>query len=101
MGILIFLTATTYNDKTFAHHVPNGWYKSLRRFTLKVIYGLDLAKDYEDLPFLQEKDVYLIQDFVDNRYKSSGLKCLNFVQKSIQATSLADIATVDSHQISH
>lgn len=42
-----------------------------------------------------------MQAFVGNRYKSSGLKCLNIVQKSIQAISLANITTVDSHRISH
>lgn len=65
------------------------------------MYMLDLSEDYLDLPLLQEKDVYLIQAFVNNRCKSPDLKYLNFVREYIQAVPSVNISTVDGRQISH
>ena len=42
-----------------------------------------------------------MQAFVDARFRGADLKSLNFVQKYIQAVSLADIASIDGHRISH
>ena len=46
-------------------------------------------------------DVFLVQDFVDAGFRGADLKCLNFVQKYIQAIPLADISSIDGHRISH
>ena len=81
--------------------MPQGWYKSLWKFMSNPLYNLDITKDYDDLPLLCNKDVYIIQAFVNNGFKNADLKALNFVRKFIQAVTLADIATVDGHRISH
>ena len=65
------------------------------------LYKLDVTEDYDDLPLLRNKDVYIMQAFVDKGFKNADLKALNFVQKFIQAVTLADIATTDGHRISH
>ena len=66
-----------------------------------LLYNLDITEDYDDLPLLQNKDVYIMQAFVDNGFKNADLKALNFVQKFNRAVTLADITTVDGHRISH
>ena len=81
--------------------MPHEWYKSLLRFISNLIYNLDITEDYDNLPLPQNKDVYIMQAFVDNGFKNADLKALNFVQKFIQAVTLADIVTVDGHRISH
>ena len=101
MGIPFSLTSTPYNEKTFASYMPHGWYKSLWRFMSNPLYNLDITEDYDDLSLLQNKDVYIMQAFVDNGFKNADLKALNFVQKFNRAVTLADIATVDGHRISH
>ena len=60
---------------------------------------LDIAEDYKDTPLFWSKDVYLIQAFVNNGYRSSDLKFLNSVHKYIRAVSLADIAIDDGQLI--
>lgn len=95
------ITGITYNSKTFAYYMTNGWYKSFRKFTSKLVYELEILEDYGDLPLLREKDVYPMQLFVDKGYKSLDIKCFNFVWKHIQAVTLAGIATVDGNRISH
>ena len=74
MGIPFSITGTEYDDKTFAYYMPDGWYKSLWKFTSKTCYKMDITEDYEDLPLLRSKDVYLMQAFVDHGYKEKDLK---------------------------
>ena len=81
--------------------MPQGWYKSLWKFMSDPLYKLDITEDYDDLLLLRNKDVYIMQAFVDKGFKNADLKALNFVRKFIQAVTLADIATTDSHRISH
>ena len=83
------------------YYLPLDWYKSLQQYVKNILYKLDVSDDYPDLPLLQSKDVYLMQAFVDSGFRGVDLKCLNFVCKYIQATTLADIASVDGHMISH
>ena len=101
MGILFSLTSTLYNEKTFASYMPHRWYKSLWRFASNPLYKLEITKDYDDLPILRKKDVYLLQAFVKNGFRNTDLKSLNFVRKFIQAVTLADIVTTDGNRISH
>ena len=77
--------------------MPEGWYKSLWKFMSDPFHKLDITKDYEALPLLRNKDVYIMQAFVDKGFKNSELKALNFVRKFIQAITLADITTIDGH----
>ena len=100
MGISFF-TGTKYDDKTFAYYMPDGWYKSLGKITSKACYKLEITEDYEDLPLLWSKDVYLMKAFVDHGYKEEDLKQLNFVRKYIRTMSLADTTTVDRHRVMH
>ena len=65
------------------------------------LHKLDITEAYDSLPLLRNKDVYLMQAFVDQGFKNSELKALNFVRKFIQAVTLADIATADGKRISH
>ena len=95
------LTSTKYNEKTYASYMPSGWYKNLWRFMSTPIFDLEVTEDYEDLPVLRERDVYLMEAFVDGGFQNADLKSLNFVRKYIQAVTLADIATADSSRISH
>ena len=62
---------------------------------------MNITEDYENLPLLRLKDVYLMKAFVDHGYKEEDLKQLNFVRKYIQAVFLADITTVDGHRVMH
>ena len=101
LGIPCSLTSTPYNEKTFASSMPQGWYKSLWKFMSNPHYNLDITEDYDDLPLLRNKYVYIMQAFVNKGFKNADLKALNFVRKFIQAASLADIATTDGHRISH
>ena len=48
-----------------------------------------------------QKNIYFIQAFVDNGFRNSDLKSINFVRKFIQAVTLADIVTTDCNRISH
>ena len=65
------------------------------------LYNLDITEDYVDLLLLRDKDIYIMQAFVDKGFKNADLKALNFVRKFIQAVTLADIATIGGHCISH
>ena len=42
-----------------------------------------------------------MQAFIDSGFRGADLKYLNIVRKYVQAISLADIATIDGHRISH
>ena len=64
------------------------------------LYRLEITKYYADLPTLRKKDVYIIKPFVNNSFKNTDLKVFNFVQKFIQAATLADITTIDGNCIS-
>ena len=101
LGVSFSLTSTPYNKITFASYMPQGWYKSLWKFMSNPLYNLDITEDYDDLPLLRNKDVYIMQAFVNKGYKNADLKALNFVRKFIQVVSLTDIATTDGHHISH
>ena len=81
--------------------MPSGWYKTLWRFMLNPLFKLEITKDHDGLPILRKKDVYLMQAFVDGGFRNAELKSLNFVRKSIQAVTLADIATADGNRISY
>ena len=65
------------------------------------MYNLDIFEDYPDLVLLQVNNVFLIQAFVDTEFRGVDLKSLNFGRKYIHAVSLADIASIDGHRISH
>ena len=101
MGIPFSLTSTKYDEKTYASYMPSGWYKTLWRFTSNPLYKLEITENYDNLPILHKKDVYLMQAFVDGGFRNTELKSLNFVRKSIKNVILADIATADRNSISH
>ena len=101
MGIPVSHTRTKYDEKTYASYIPSGWYKNLWKFMSTPIFDLDITEDYQDMPILREKDVYLIEFFVKGGYRNSDLKSLNFVWKYLQAVTLADIATADGRRVSH
>ena len=65
------------------------------------LFDLDVTEDYQDMPILCEKDVYLMEAFVDGGFRNADLKALNFVWKYLQAVNLSDIATADGRRISH
>ena len=65
------------------------------------IFDLEVTEDYQDMPILREKDVYLMKAFVDGGFRNTDLKSLNFVRKYLKAVTLADIATADGRRISH
>ena len=65
------------------------------------IFDLKITEDYQDLPILREKDVYLMKAFVDGGFRNADLKSLNFVRKYLKPVTLADIATADGRHISH
>ena len=65
------------------------------------LYKLEVTKDYDDLPILRKKDVYLMQAYVDGGFRNTELKSLNFVKESIQAVTLVDIITAEGNLISH
>ena len=79
--------------------MPDGWYKSLWKITSRVCFKMDITEDYEDLPLLWKKDVYLMKAFVDHSYNEEDLKQLNFVRKGKRAVSRTDITTVDGHRV--
>ena len=81
--------------------MPSGWYKNLWRLMSTPIFALEITEDYTDLPVLRERDVYLMQAFVDGGFQNGDLKSLNFVRKFLKAVTLADIATADGCRISH
>ena len=64
------------------------------------IYKLEIAKDYEDLPLLRQKEEYLIIAFVKKGFQNADLKALNYARKFLKAVTLADIATADGSRIS-
>ena len=101
MGILFTLTFNLYNEIFFASYMPSGWYKTLWRFMSNLFYKLEIIKNYNDLPILRKKDVYLMQAFVNGGFRKVDLKSLYFIRKFIQAVNLADIANADSNRISH
>ena len=49
------------------------------------IFDLEVTEDYQDMPILCEKDVYLMEAFVDSGFRNADLKALNFVRKYLQA----------------
>ena len=64
------------------------------------LFKLDITEDYDDLPLLRQKDEYLMIVFVEGDFRNADLKALNFVRKSLQAVTLADISTADGTRIS-
>ena len=80
--------------------MPSGWYKNLWKFMSTPIFDLEITEDYQNMPILREKDVYLMESFVEAGYRNSDLKSLNFVWKYLQAVTLADIASSDGKSIS-
>ena len=101
MGTLFSLTYTLYNEKASASYMPSGWYKSIWRYMSNPLYKLEITEDYADLPILRKKDVYIMYPFVDNSFKNTDLKALNFMRKFIQAVTLADITRVNGNHSSH
>ena len=65
------------------------------------IFNLEITENYEDLPVLRARDVYLIEAFVNGGFQNADLKSLNFVRKHIKAVTLAGIAIADGRRISH
>ena len=63
-------------------------------------FKLEITEDYDDLPILRKRDAYLMQAFFNGKSRNAELKYLNFVRKSIQAATLADIVTADGNRIS-
>ena len=74
MGIPFSLTSTKYNEKTYASYMPSGWYKNLWRFMSTPIFNLEITEDYENLPVLPERDVYLMEAFVDGGFRNADIK---------------------------
>ena len=70
-------------------------------FMSNLLFKLDITENYDGLPILHKKDVFLMQAFVAGRFRNAELKSLNFVRKSMQAVTLADIATAKRNRISH
>ena len=101
MRMLFSLTSTKYDDKIYASYMPSGWYKNLWRFMSTSIFALEITEDYKDLPVLRERDVYLMEVFINGGFRNTDLKSLNFVRKYLKAVTLADIATADGRHISH
>ena len=101
MGIPFSFTTTKYNEKTYAAYVPSGWYKNLWKFMSTPIFDLEVTEDYQDMPILCEKDVYLMKAFGNSGFRNADLKSLNFVRKYVKAVTLADIATADGCRIFH
>ena len=59
---------------------------------------------FNNSSYTSDKISYLcLQDraFVDTEFRGVDLKSLNFGRKYIHAVSLADIASIDGHRISH
>ena len=100
MSISFSLTFTIYNEKTFASYMPSSWYKMLWRFMSNLLFKLNITKDYNDLPILHKKDVYLMQAFNVGGFRNAELISLNFVRKSIREVTLANIATSAKNCIS-
>lgn len=63
IGIPFSLTATIYNEKSYAYYMPLGWYKSLWKFTSNALYHLDLLEDY------------IIYRYFERRYLSNASFC--------------------------
>ena len=76
IGILFSLTSTPYNDNTFSYYLPQAqkWYTSLWRFASNILYKLDISEDYQDIPLLQVRDVYLMQVLTPRRSQNSSLR---------------------------
>ena len=62
---------------------------------------MDITEDYDDLPILHKKDVYFIQPFIAGGFRIAELESLNFIRKSIQPVTLADLVFADRNRISH
>ena len=81
IGIPITLTAPPYNEKAFASNIYIYVYiyaywliqKSVWRFTSNRFcnYILDITEDYQDLPLLHKKVLYIMKAFVDNTFKGA------------------------------
>ena len=100
IGVSFSLTATKYNEKTYASYMPSGWYKNLWKFMLNPLFKLDITEDYDDIPLIRQKDEYLMIAFVERGFRNTDLKALNFIRKFFQAVTLADISTTDGTRIS-
>ena len=94
------LTATKYNEQTYASYMASGWYKNLRKFMSNPLFKLDITEDYGDIPLIRKKDEYLMIAFVERGFRNTDLKALNFIRKFFQAVTLADISTTDGTRIS-
>ena len=60
MGIPFSLSSTTYDENPYASYMPSRWYKTLWIFMSNPLFKLEITKDYDDLPILRIKDVYLL-----------------------------------------
>ena len=100
IGVPFSLTATKYNEKTYASYMPSGWYKNLWKFMLNPLFKLNITEDYDDIPLIRKEDEYLMIAFIEGGFRNVDLKALNFVRKFLQAVNLADISTADGARIS-
>lgn len=55
--------------------------------------------DYNDFMLIHKKDVCIMQAFVENGFKGSNIKALNFDHKFIQDVSFVNITTVNNNHI--
>jgi hypothetical protein len=93
------MTPATINWKVVKECSTPAWYGGLLDFDTK--HPIEIIEDYPQLPLLQQKDQYIMQGFIKAGYQKQDLKILNFMQMSIRAVSVADIASATGKTINH
>ena len=100
MGVSFFITDTQYDKKNYVYYTMNGLYKAIWRFAPRNKWKIKVKENYQDLPLLCQADVPLMSIF-NRTFKNVQFKFLNYVQKYLEAYSLANITTIDGKYISH
>jgi hypothetical protein len=93
------MTPATINWKFVKEYSTPAWYGGLLDFITK--HPIEIIEDYPQLPLLRQKDQYIMQGFINAGYRKQDLKILNFMQMSIRAGTVADIASATGKTINH
>lgn len=88
----------THDWSTYHLLATDSWIKSVWSTLAQFNMSMQLAQS--TIPLLSTNDMYLMQAFAEGGFRGRELQSLNTCQMFLNATSLADITTIDGKAIS-
>ena len=97
-----FGTMNNQDWKKVETYVTNCWYKEIMKFFVTINKDgerLELIEDTPSFTTLRHNDSFIMKEFITAGIDKSKLRLLNYMRTSIEAVTLADIATPNGKQI--